>query len=157
VEEKDMSYAVLAPICTRLEKPAQSQWSKVTFLFAAPWVFDALDRIAALGNLPPNWDGYGSPRIDMRSIAAARRFIANVAFENLPFPNISPVLGGSVGLHWRCGEREVEFTLHPDGTIEFLRVLGADLERDENMETGTLQYEPETAGLKLLLWMIGSR
>jgi len=152
-----MSYAVLAPTRTQLEKPAQSQWSKVTFLFAAPWVLEALDIIAALGNLPPNWDGYGSPRIDVRARDAARRFVASVALPSLPPPHISPVLGGSVGLHWRCGDRELEFTVQPDGGIEFLKVLGAELDRDENMEEGTLRHEPETAGLKMLLWMVGAQ
>ncbi len=150
-----MSY--FAPVSTRLEKPAQSQWSKVTFLFAAPWVLDALDRIAALADLPANWDGYGSPRIDVRARDAARRFVASVAIPALSPPHISPVLGGSVGLHWRCGDREIEFTFQPDGTIEFLKILGPDLESDENMEAGTLRHEPETAGLKLLLWMVGTR
>jgi len=138
------------------EKPAATQWSEVKTL-CAPWVLDGLSRIEALGRLAPNWDGYGSPRIDARAIIAARRFVANVAFEDLPLPHVSPVLGGSVGLHWRSGERELEFTFHPDGEIEFLKVLGGDLDRDENMETGTLRHEPETAGLKLLLWMVGAR
>jgi len=142
----------------RLQGPAQSQWSKVTSLStAAPWVLNALDSIEDLARLPHNWDGYGSPRIDPKAIAAARRFVANVAFDGLPLPHIAPVLGGSVGLHWRCGDRELEFTFHPNGEVEFLRVLGADLDRDENMETGTLRHEPDTAGLKFLLWMTGSR
>lgn len=141
-----------------LERPAQSQWSKVTpLVFAAPWVLDALYRIDRLASLPANWDGYGSPRIDARAIAAARRLVANVAFDSLPFPHIVPVLGGSVGLHWRCGDREIEFTFHPDGTVGFLKVLGADLDREENLEEGTLRRDQETAGLKLLLWMVGAR
>jgi hypothetical protein len=110
-----------------------------------------------LGNLAQNWDGYGSPRIDARARAAAKRFVASVAFPELPVPHISPVLGGSVGLHWRCGERELEFTFQPDSRVEFLKVLGADLDRDENMEEGTLRHVPETAGLKMLLWMVGTR
>src|SRR5437016_6067739 len=112
-----MSSAVLEPTRPQLQNPAQSQWSKVTSLFAAPWVLDALDKIAGLAKLPRNWDGYGSPQIDASAIAAARRFVANVAFESLPFPHISPVLGGSVGLHWRCGHRELEFTFHPNGEV----------------------------------------
>lgn len=152
-----MSSAVLEPTRSRLQPPSRNQWSKVTSLFAAPWVLDALDKIAGLAQLPDNWDGYGSPRLDPAAIAAARRFVASVAFENLPLPSISPVLGGSVGLQWRYGEKELEFTFHPDGEVEFLRVLGADLDRDENMETGTLRHEPETAGLKFLLWMTGSQ
>jgi len=152
-----MNYAVLEPTSPQLQKPAQSQWGRVTSLFAAPWVLEALGRISTLGDLPPNWDGYGSPRIDIRAIGAARRFVASAAFESLPSPHVSPVLGGSVGLHWRCGDRELEFTFQPDGTVEFLRILGADLDRDENLEEGTLRHEPETAGLKLLLWMVGSR
>ncbi len=153
-----MSYAVFEPTRPQLEWPTQSQWSKVTsLLFVAPWVLDALDGIAGLARLPHNWDGYGSPRVDPRAIAAARRFVANVAFKSLPFPHISPVLGGSVGLHWRCGHRELEFTFQPDGAVGFLRILGADLDREENMEEGTLRQEPETAGLRLLLWMVGAR
>lgn len=150
--------SVFAPICPQLEWPTQSQWSKVTsLLFVAPWVLDALDGIAGLGRLPHNWDGYGSPHVDPRAIASARRFVANVAFKGLPIPHISPVLGGSVGLHWRCGYRELEFTFQPDGSVGFLRILGADLDREENMEEGTLWQEPETAGLRLLLWMVGAR
>lgn len=152
-----MNYAVLEPTRPQLERPAQSQWSKVTSLFAAPWVLDALDRIAGFARLPQNWDGYGSPRIDPRAIGAARRFVANVAFESLPVPHISPVLGGCVGLHWRCGQRELEFTFQPDGAVGFLKVLGANLDREENMEEGTLLQEPEAAGLRLLLWMVGAR
>ena len=152
-----MSYAVLEPARPQLDKPAQNQWGRVTSLFAAaPWVLEVLDKIAALGALLPNWDGYGSPRIDMRAIGGARRFVASVAFESLPAPHISPVLGGSVGLHWRCGDRELEFTFHPDGAVEFLKILGAELNREENMEEGTLRHEPEIAGLKLLLWMVGA-
>jgi hypothetical protein len=141
-----------------LQEPAQSQWGKVTSLStAAPWVLNVLDGIEDLAWLPENWDGYGSPRIDPRAMAATRRFVANIAFDGLPLPHISPVLGGSVGLHWRCGDRELEFTFHPDGEIEFLKIFAADLERDENMETGTLRHEPHTAGLKLLLWLTGAR
>ena len=150
--------AVWEGVLPQLEEPAQNQWSKVTSLFtAAPWVFEVLDRIAALANLPNDWDGYGSPRIDPGAMAAGRRFVASVAFKDLPRPNVSPVLGGSLGLQWRYGEKELEFTFQPNGEIEFLRVLGADLGRDENMETGTLRHEPETAGLKFLLWMTGPR
>jgi len=142
-----------------LHGPAQSQWSKVTSLStAAPWVLNALARIEDLTRLQHNWDGYGSPRTDPRAVAAARRFVASVAFDNLPFPHIAPVLGGSVGLHWRCGDRELEFTFHPDGTVGFLRVLGADLDREENLEEGTLRREQEAVdGLKFLLWMVGAR
>lgn len=141
-----------------LQRPAQSQWSKVTSLAnAAPWVLEGLESIAALSDLPRNWDGYGSPRIDRRAIEAARRFVASVAFDSLPLPHIAPVLGGSVGLHWRCGGRELEFTFQPDGAVEFLKVLGPDLDREESMEEGTLRQETETAGLKLLLWMVGAR
>ena len=123
-----MSYAVLERTQPTLGGVAQNQWSKVTFLFAAPWVLDALDKIASLARLSCNWDGYGSPQIDTRAIAAARRFVASVAFESLPRPHVAPVLGGSVGLHWRCGDRELEFTFQPNGEVEFLRVLGADLD-----------------------------
>ena len=118
-----MSYAVLERTHTQLGESAQNQWSKVTSLFAAPWVLDALNHIAALGELPPNWDGYGSPRIDPRAIARARRFVASVAFGSLPVPHVVPVLGGSVGLHWRCGSREIEFTFQPDGAVEFLKAV----------------------------------
>jgi hypothetical protein len=141
-----------------LLRPAQSQWSRVTSLSdAAPWVLEALDAIAGLPRLPHNWDGYGSPQIDIRAVAAARRFVASVAFDGLPFPHIAPVLGGSVGLHWRCGDRELEFTFNPDGAVGFLKVLGADVDREENLEEGTLRRGQETAGLKLLLWMVGAR
>jgi hypothetical protein len=152
-----MSYAVLERTQLQLEVSGQNQWSKVTSLFAAPWVLDALDRIASLARLPRNWDGYGSPQIDGRAIAAARRFVANVAFDTLPLPHIAPVLGGSVGLHWRCGVRELEFTFQPEGSVEFLKVMGPDLDQEESMEEGTLQRDPESAGLKLLLWMVGAR
>jgi len=141
----------------QLEKPAATQWISVKHLDAAPWVLDALNKIAALADLGPNWDGYGSPRIDSRAIAAARRFVASVAFDSLLAPHIVPVLGGSVGLHWRCGGRELEFTFQPDGAVEFLKVLSPDLDREESMEEGTLRQETETGGLKLLLWMVGAR
>jgi hypothetical protein len=156
--EKNMSSASVWDNPTpTLERPAQSQWSRVTSLvFAAPWVLDALDRVADLARLPRNWDGYGSPQIDPSAIASARRFVANVAFDSLPFPHVVPVLGGSVGLHWRCGDRELEFTFHPEGTVGFLKVLGVDLDRDENLEEGTLRRDQETVGLKFLLWMVGA-
>jgi hypothetical protein len=141
----------------RFPRPAHSQWSKVTSLFAAPWVLNALDKIAGLSQLAADWDGYGSPRIDPGAIAEARRFVASVAFDGLPVPSVSPVLGGSVGLQWRYGGKEVEFTFHPSGEVEFLKVLGHDLDHDENMETGTLWHEPGITGLKLLLWLTRSR
>jgi hypothetical protein len=152
-----MSSPVLERARPQLEKPSQNQWSKVTSLFSsAPWVLDALHGIARLAELPANWDGYGSPRIDPRAIAAASRFVASVAFESLPSPHVVPVLGGSIGLHWRCGTRELEFTFQADGAVEFLKVIGPDIDSEESMEEGTLRRETETSGLKLLLWMIGT-
>ena len=149
------SAAALAISTPSMKRSPQSQWSRVTFLdAAAPWVLESLAMIDELGNLRENWDGYGSPRIQVATLTHARNLVASVQVQELPAPFVSPVSSGAIGLHWRVGSREIELTILPDGQIEYLKVLDQDLEREEAMQAGVLAADRSSEVERMLKWLL---
>ncbi len=138
-----------------MERSAPTQWSKVTLLDAsAGWVLESLAKLAKLGELRDNWDGYGSARIQPSALTSARKLVAYMGFQDLSPPHVSPVSGGAIGLHWRVGSRELELTVLRDGQIEYLKVLHQDLEREDAMQAGVLAAEHNAEVEKMLTWLI---
>jgi hypothetical protein len=111
----------------------------------APWLETALEDVARLAALPPNWDGYGSPPIGVKERWQAVRLLTSIAYEDLPAPTIVPVSGGGIQLEWQYCGRELELEIvagspdllflkvYEDGTTEEDSYPIADLERTRKL------------------------
>jgi hypothetical protein len=135
------------------ERERRQQWSRVNIL-EKPRMLECLRMVADLTRLDANWDGHGSAKIQSAALSTAVGIMLQAPLEYLPMPHVCPVSGGSVGLHWRAGERELELTVLGNGAIEYLAVPGQRLEDEASIEEGTLS--PGCAGDvgRWLQWLI---
>ena len=76
-----------------------------------PWLSSALADIARLAELPPGWDGYGSPQRSVKEREQATQLLASMTYSDLPAPNIVPVSGGGMQMEWQHGGRALELEI----------------------------------------------
>lgn len=135
------------------KREGRQQWSTVNIL-EKPRVLECLRLVAGLTRLDANWDGHGSAKIQTTALTTAVGIVLQAPLEYLSIPHVCPVSGGSVGLHWRAGERELELTILGNGAIEYLAVPGQRPEDEASIVEGTLS--PECAGDvgRWLQWLI---
>lgn len=81
-----------------------------------------LDILENLRNLPNNWDGYGSRKIQSPALKTVGMMFVMIQVRRLPIPHVSPVPGGGVQLEWENSPYALELEIFPDGFIEFLFV-----------------------------------
>lgn len=82
-------------------------------------VLMALFRAAAL---PPNWDGYGSPRLDKKAVNRAAETVRAIDLESMESPAVMPLAGGGVQLEFVENDRELHLCFFPEGTTEYLKI-----------------------------------
>jgi hypothetical protein len=98
-----------------------NQWIGVTPLNSeTEWQIAALRAIHRLAAMDDNWDGYGSPRIQIAAKEGAGRLLCTLAMCEPPTPHIAPVPGGGLQFEWEHDGRELELEILPDGNLEFL-------------------------------------
>ncbi len=140
---------------SRYDRREGGQWHPpIRVNMAIPWILQSLGMIDRLENLRENWDGYGSSRIQPGALAAARKLVASVGLQDLPTPHVCPVSGGCVGLAWQVRNKELELTVHPNGSIEYLVVRGPNLEREDSMQEGVLPAECYDDVKKWMEWLL---
>jgi hypothetical protein len=111
-------------------READHQWSRIGSTgnrvfevgYLNPWQVSAIQKLASLGTLEPNWDSYGSAPLSDSVLDLATNLIRDVSFGDAPIPSIVPVSGGGVQIGWEKGVREAELQIHPDLSIEVLTV-----------------------------------
>lgn len=86
------------------------------------WQVDSIVEILRLGNLQQDWDSYGSPPPGSQLIELAIRVVRSIPFDDLATPRVVPVAGGGIQIEWRVGQRELELTILPDRSVEFLKI-----------------------------------
>jgi hypothetical protein len=134
-------------------RDSSPQWNTVKVL-DQPKVVDCLRAISNLRKLGENWDGYGSPRIGNSALSAAEDIVLQAPLEDVSAPHICPVSGGSVGFHWRAGNRELELTVHDNGTIEYLAIPDRDTEDESSIEEGVLSRGCAGDVVRWLHWLV---
>jgi len=72
------------------------------------------EKLTALEDLTPEWDGYGAPVISPLAIAAARAFLTRVGGD-VQEPFVAPAGDGEVMVEWDHDGESLEFTFGPDG------------------------------------------
>jgi len=107
----------------RREDDQRRQWSPVRALDFPDWFKEAFDRISELGKLQEGWDSFGALPVSSGAISRARLLLSNLQVEDLPRPHIAAIPDGSVGLHWRVAERDLEIEVEPSGSLHCLRTV----------------------------------
>ena len=113
------------------------------------------DVLARLGQLPSNWDGYGSPPVQASALASARKLVAVLAELHLPVPSVCPVTGGGIGFTWQSGNREVEIEILPDGSAQYLTALPDGASGTEATQSGGLSLDAPEQVQRLAALLIG--
>jgi hypothetical protein len=94
-------------------------------LIYSRWPLDPVRRIVILEQtLGDNWDGYGSgpiPRGTANTAIALLNDIAWLGFEDLPAPSIGPMPGGGLSLEWSVGRRDLNLSVFPDRSVEYMK------------------------------------
>jgi hypothetical protein len=81
-----------------------------------------MKRLSELVQLPDNWDGYGSPRLQPAVVSAAFDLLRTLSAFHLPSPELFPVSGGGLQFEWQADKCELEIEVLPEGLLEFLIV-----------------------------------
>ena len=109
--------------------------------------------IEDLNRLEPNWDGYGTPRIDPAVTLAAKSFVASLP-ENLAYrPRVVPMSNGTLQLEWHHADKSLELEFETPTTIHYLQWHpSAQIE-----EEGIIQASDTDTAIELIQWfMLGT-
>ena len=126
------------------------QWSGVVLLRdLSRWQIEAVRKLFQLLALPRDWDSYGSPPPSEVATTAGVRLILGIDLDNFVSPRVVPVSGGGVQLEWSSGSREVEIEIDDEGSVEYLKSVGA-----KPVEEGPLSLADLPRIRSLLTWLI---
>jgi len=115
-----------------------------------PWLSSALADIARIAELPPGWDGYGSPQVSLKEREQATQLLASMTYSDLPAPNIVPVSGGGIQIEWQHCGRELELEIDAGAQeIIFLQVY-----EDGTTEEGSYPIADFNKTRALLDWLL---
>ncbi|MFQ5538907.1 MAG: hypothetical protein ACE5FB_00775 [Candidatus Binatia bacterium] len=128
-----------------VRKETRAQWSPFVPILSN-WQTQALRALFQIATLPHNWDSYGSPPLSPTSLATSIDLLSEIDLDDLPIPHVAPVPGGGVQFEWSVGQRELEFEILRDGSVEFLKV-----DSKQPVEEGQLRYVDQM--FSLLSWL----
>jgi hypothetical protein len=114
-----------------------------------PWLSSALDDVARLAALPPDWDGYGSPQLGATEREHAIQLLASIDHQGIPAPNIVPISGGGIQIEWQHNRRELELEIVPGAAA----VLFLKVHEDDTTEEGAFPLTDRHTMRKLLAWL----
>jgi hypothetical protein len=99
------------------------QWEPVSVVYDMPQLLRQMfDRLTKLAELPENWDGYGSPRLQPSAMETASDLLVMLSHLRMPMPHFAPVSGGGLQLEWQRDKKELELEILPSGEVSFLIV-----------------------------------
>ncbi|MBZ5629579.1 MAG: hypothetical protein LAO06_12015 [Acidobacteriia bacterium] len=146
------AYAASIGFKPKIKKSTSSKWSVIRPLEeTGSWVPEVLEKIEHLAQLPPDWDSYGSARLQPAAIKGACRFLLEAPSNILPIPHVTLVPGGGLGFHWQVENRDLELEFKPTGTVEYLKTTMGG-ERPVSDE-GVI---PSLADTPIWNWLVGT-
>ena len=146
-----MSLSTTAEVTLRGSLEPQTSWSSGV-PFRSLWELEALRGVFRAEALQRDWDSYGSPPptlVAVNTSLSLLRGIAQLDLPDLAVPHVAPVPGGGIQLEWGAGERQLEFEILPDGSVDYLKAEGGG-----PVEQGTLTASRVHS---LLAWLVGGR
>lgn len=84
-----------------------------------PMILAAIERLYAIQGLEEGWNSYGGKTLDKAVVAPVLRFLFLCHHRGSPFPRLTPLSSGGIGLRWETQAKEVDLDIQPGGTFEF--------------------------------------
>jgi hypothetical protein len=119
---------------------------------SAPWLYSALSQLHDLERRGRNVPGVGDLRLSDAAANATRTLLSLIEVETLPSPTLYPISGCGVGMRWKVGRREVEFTTFASGNT-----VMAKLENLQLVDDTELALSPVIELNSYLQWLVGAR
>jgi hypothetical protein len=81
---------------------------------APPWFEAVVTELFELLQLPPGWDSYSAPTVDLNHVLAAIQILLEITRDSSPRPAVVPTNRGHVQLEWHYRGIDLEIeTLSP--------------------------------------------
>jgi hypothetical protein len=109
-----------------LRQTTANRYYPVSSLF--PWQVQTIKAIAALSDLAPDWDSYGSKPISEKVIDVAIDLVSGAPYQFASAPHVVPISGGAIQLEWSSSSRSLEIQVSPTSSIEIVVRVGDDLQ-----------------------------
>lgn len=118
------------------------------------WVKPALIALDRIRLLPVGWDANHGPRVTRDALQTAIAIIYAGRRHTIPHVNVSPVVGGGIGLHFTSERREIDVEILPGGGVEYLLVeRPTDPEEEECVVEGELATDQVAAFDRFFRWL----
>jgi len=102
----------------------------------SPVVSSLLQKLERISKLKNNWNSYNADPPSDTAIVAARDFIVNNHYLDLPFYFISPGVNGEVMLEFSKDNRAAELYFNPDGSTELILFLDNKVKHESTLDEG---------------------
>jgi len=79
------------------------------------WLMPVLSALSELLALATNWDSYGAPSVDPRSVASALEALSWVMRSDTIVPTVVPTVQGGVQVEWHTRGIDLEIEVSPLG------------------------------------------
>ncbi len=140
VNEPDVIYGTQS--VTTAEMPQELITSLESSIYLTkPVVFSSvvaslLQKLERLRTLKNNWNSYNADPPSNTSIVAARDFIVNNHYLDLPFYFISPGVNGEIMLEFSKDNKAAELYFNPDGSTELILFLDNKVQHESTLGEG---------------------
>jgi len=102
-----------------------SSFSDLTFPQHAPWLYSVLSKLWNLEQRGRNVIGIGDLRVPTETSVRLRRLLSKLGRltssptgqKSVPVPSLTAFSGGGVSLSWELGNRELKYTIWPEGLL----------------------------------------
>jgi hypothetical protein len=129
---------------------AYAQQAQSVEVFTAPRLThfhrEVISELFKRQGMEQNWDGYGSPPPSRELIDKAVYLATMLNFDETTQGRVLALEGGGVQIECSKGNRELHFSLLPEGTVEYLK-----LEEGHTVNEGPIYSIDQMCDLELWL------
>lgn len=130
-----------------LSVPTLHTWTDEVGTYGlSPWQIQAINKVIDLGNLPVDWDSYGSYAPSKAIINKSIELILALPPEDFPDPAIIPTSAEGIQFEWGYGNKELEIEVNKYGEIEYLKC-----ENGEPVQEGSIEGTEQL--FSLVFWV----
>jgi hypothetical protein len=105
---------------------------------SAPWLFGALIQLHELSTLPTVIERDANITASKTTVMFARAALAKLPDLNLPTPTVCPISGGSVGIVWSVGSKQLEAIFDSDQVGTYVLSMGDQIIGDGDIEPDSI-------------------
>jgi len=138
--------------CPKDVRAGTSELAPASLSDSAPWLYSALSQLHDLERSGRDVGAVGDLRISDSASTQMRTLLSLIEVGTLPPPTLYPISGGGVGMRWRVGKREAEFTTFASGSTVMAKLEDSQLLSDSDFTSD------RNAELNAYLnWVVGAR